>query len=68
MTPQEFKEARKALGLKQREMADILNVSQRTVRSWEQDNGIGQRPVNATTARVVEWLLNGFRPPQWPKD
>ena len=66
MTPQQFKEARQKLGLTQRELADILNSNPRTVRHWETDDDT--RPVNPIAERVLEWMLNGYRPPEWPKD
>jgi len=64
MTPQQFKEARQKLGLTQRELADILNSNPRTVRHWETDDDT--RPVNPIAERVLEWMLNGYRPPEWP--
>ena len=65
MEKQEFKEARKKLGLSQRALAIILNSNHRTVQRWE--DGEDSRPVNPIAARVLDWLLKGFRPPEWPK-
>lgn len=66
MKANEFKSARSSLGLSAAEMANILNVNPRTIRKWEIDDGT--RPPNATAVRVVEWMLAGYRPPQWPGD
>jgi len=62
MTPQKFKEARQTLGLTQQELAYILNSNPRTVRRWETDDDT--RPVNPVAQRVIEWMLDGYRPPQ----
>ena len=64
MTPAAFKAARNRLGLSAASLGAILNVNERTVRKWEQE---GQaRPPNAIACRVLEWMLEGYRPPQWP--
>ena len=65
MTPQQFKEARQKLGLTQSQLGHILNSNPRTVRKWETDDDT--RPVNPIAQRVIEWMLNGYRPPEWPK-
>ena len=62
MTPAQFKEARHALGLSVARLARILNVDPRTVRRWEADDGT--RPPNPIACRVMEWLAQGFTPPQ----
>lgn len=66
MTPGEFKEARQKLGLSLSEAARILDVDPRTIRKWEAEAGTNARPPNPTAARVMEWMLAGWRPPQWP--
>ena len=66
MTPTEFKEKRQSLGLSQRQLGEILNSDPRTVRRWETESD--PRPVNPIAARVLQWLLSGFRPPEWPSD
>ena len=62
MTPSQFKQARQSLGLSQSELAAILNTTDRTVRKWEND----ERGPNPIACRVVEWMQDGYRPPQWP--
>lgn len=67
MTPQEFKEARQKLGLTQSQLAQILDTAPQTIRKWEmsQDRSTA-RSVNPVAARVMEWMLEGFRPPGFP--
>jgi DNA-binding transcriptional regulator YiaG len=64
MTPDKFKEARLSLGLSARQLSIILNTNERTIRRWETDDGT--RPVNPIAIRVMQWMLNGYRPPEWP--
>jgi DNA-binding transcriptional regulator YiaG len=67
VTPQEFKEARRKLGLTLSELAAILNVDSRTIRRWEAEESVEtSRPPNPVAVRVMEWMLDGYRPPQWP--
>lgn len=62
-TPSGFKDARKALGLSIRDVAHIINSNEKTVRIWERSEGRGPNPV---AARIMIWLLDGYRPPEWP--
>lgn len=64
MTPTQFKEARNTLGLSQSQLGKILNTDPRTIRKWESEGD--PRPVNPIAARVMEWLLDGFRPNEYP--
>lgn len=64
MTPSQFKQARHELGLSASGLAGILGVDPRTIRKWEQEGTA--RPPNPIACRVVEWMLAGYRPPQWP--
>ncbi len=66
MPPAEFKKARHTLGLSLAELAHILSVDPRTIRKWEADHGNSARLPNPTGARVMEWMLGGFRPPEFP--
>jgi transcriptional regulator with XRE-family HTH domain len=68
MTPAEFKQARHALRLTIAQMATVLDVDPRTVRKWEALHGGSARPPNPVAARAVAWFLDGFRPPEWPKN
>jgi DNA-binding transcriptional regulator YiaG len=64
MTPSEFKQARVTLGLSHAKLGRILGTAPRTVRYWE--DASGTRPPNPIACRVMEWMLSGFRPPEWP--
>jgi DNA-binding transcriptional regulator YiaG len=64
MTPAEFRETRRKLGLSIAELGTILNTEPRTIRRWEGEEGA--RPPNPVAVRVLEWLLKGWRPPEWP--
>ena len=67
MTPEQFKSARRALGYSQKALAaewGMGNNAGRTVRRWESEGDA--RPVNPIAMRVVQWMLDGYRPPQWP--
>ena len=66
VTPAKFKEHRYDLALTQEELGHILNVNGRTIRKWETDDGT--RPVNPIAIRVMEWMIAGYRPPEFPKD
>jgi DNA-binding transcriptional regulator YiaG len=62
MTPDEFRRNRETLGLSQAQLADVFGVGKRTVGYWED----GSRPVNGVAVKMMEWLLTGDRPPQYP--
>ena len=62
MTPTQFKQARRSLGLSATQLGHILNSDPRTVRRGESEGDA--RPVNPI---VVQWILDGFRPPEWPQ-
>ncbi|MFH1806811.1 MAG: hypothetical protein ABID63_18175 [Pseudomonadota bacterium] len=64
MTPTEFKEARHTLGLSARQLGVILDTDPRTIRKWESIDD--PRPVNPIAGRVMEWMMAGFRPPEYP--
>ncbi len=65
MSPAEFKEARRKLGLSASQLGAILNTDPRTIRKWEDESGT--RPPNPIACRVIEWMLAGYRPPEWPE-
>lgn len=54
MTPTAFVAARKRLGLTQRALADLLEVSPFTVSRWERAGGVGEIP--ALVASVMAAL------------
>lgn len=58
MSPLEFRAARIALGLNQREMAEALRLSgEATIRSWES----GRRPVSGPASVAIELMLKHGR-------
>ncbi|MFE3836070.1 helix-turn-helix domain-containing protein [Pseudogemmobacter sonorensis] len=68
MTPAEFKEARRKLGLSQSQLGQILDTTPQTIRKWEMaEDRSTARSVNPVAARVMGWLLSGWRPPEWPR-
>jgi transcriptional regulator with XRE-family HTH domain len=63
MNGEEFREARKALGLTIGDTAAILGVSPDTIRRrWQLDKP-GPNPI---ACNVMRWMTDGFRPPEWP--
>lgn len=68
MTPDEFNEARRQLGLTVTEMADMLGVSHQHVRRFSiAPDKDSHRPVNSTTERLINAYLDGYRPADWPR-
>lgn len=68
MTPIEFKEARQSLGLSQSQLGLIINTNPTTIRKWEMpDTRSTARSVNPIAAQVMRWLVDGFRPPEFPE-
>lgn len=65
MSPAEFKSARNELGLSIRQAAHVFDVDISTLKRWEQADSASR--VNPTAARMMSWMLNGFRPPEWPE-
>jgi DNA-binding transcriptional regulator YiaG len=69
LTSEEFKAGRKALGLSVYELGHILNTTPDTVRKWEMpDHRNTARGPNPVAQRVLQWMLDGYRPPEWPSD
>ncbi len=67
MTSEEFKAGRKSLGLSVYQLGHILNTTPDTVRKWEMpDHRNTARDPNPVAQRVLQWLLAGYRPPEWP--
>ena len=59
MTADQFKEARRALGLSQSRLATVLGMGAdggRTIRRWEN----GERPPNPIACRALEWIAAGY--------
>lgn len=67
MTPEEFKAARQRLGLTQAQLGHVLNTAPQTIRKWEMPpQNSTARGVNPIAARVMRWMLDGWRPPEFP--
>lgn len=64
MTGAEFKAARERLGLTYSELGAILGgIRADTIRrKWEIDKP-GPSPM---ACQAVRWMLDGYRPPEWP--
>lgn len=68
MTSDEFKEARRKLGLSQTELGVILDTNPTTIRKWEASpERSTSRAPNPVAVQVMRWMLDGFRPPEWPE-
>ena len=65
MSPAQFRENRRRLGLTQAQLGRIIDTDPRTVRRWEDDTGL--RPPNPIACRVLDWMLHGWLPPEWPE-
>ena len=68
MSPDEFRQIQRQLGLTQRELAHILDTSDTTIRKWLADETASTaRGVNPIAAQVMRWMRDGhLRPPEWP--
>ena len=62
MTPEQFRQARRKLGLSQAQLGDLLDTAPRTIRKWE----TGERSPNPVAVQAMTWFLDGFRPYSWP--
>ena len=63
MTPAELRAAQEKLGLSQTQLARVLGIDPRSYRRLIK----GDRAVSGPIQRVVEALLAGWRPDNWPK-
>ena len=60
MTPAEFQQARKALGLTINALADAFSMNERTVRRWER----GDIPIPGTAVLAIRYLSGApYEPP-----
>ena len=64
----EIKEARRALGLTQRELGDMLDTDAQTIRRMEMDptRAITARTPAPRMVRLIQAYLDGYRPEDWP--
>jgi transcriptional regulator with XRE-family HTH domain len=69
MTPKQFKEARRKLGLSVSQMAKALGVSDMQIRRMQiaPDKG-SHREVQPTTEKLIRAYLDGYRPKDWPQE
>lgn len=58
MTPDEFKNWRKSVKLKQQDVADALGTTIRAVQMWE----AGDRPISRTVALACAAISAGLKP------
>ena len=66
MDSKQFKEARRKLGLSVAELGLILDTEPGTIRRWEADPGAARaRAPNPVAARVMKWMVSGFRPQEF---
>lgn len=68
MTAEQFRAARRRLGLSFRELARMLGVTVNQAKRLAADESYSShRPVMETTGRLIEAYLAGYRPPDWPR-
>ena len=65
MTPQEFKEARRSLGLTLDQLGGMLGYSGEHVKAQVHKMETGERPVRSVQARLMQCYLEGYRPDDW---
>lgn len=64
MIPADIRSARKALGLTQSEMAQMLGYANQ-VRVFEIEAGM--KTPGGAVIRLMRAYLDGYRPPDWPE-
>lgn len=69
MNHNDFRAAREAIGLTQVQLAKILDVTPRAISHWEADPDrvATSRKPDPTSVQVMKWMLDGFRPPEFPR-
>jgi transcriptional regulator with XRE-family HTH domain len=66
-TAEQFKTARKQLGLSVSQTAQMLETSRTHIRRMEiTPTKLTHRPVTETKQRLMQAYLDGYRPPDWP--
>lgn len=69
MTPHEFGEARRKLGLSCSQLARLLDTDAQTVRRYEMDEDAATaRKPAPRVVRLMRAYLAGYRPDDWPQD
>lgn len=68
MSPEEFRDAQRRLGLSDRDLAWVLGYDdEQHVRRLKAPVGASHhRPVKGYVARLMRAYLDGYRPPDWP--
>ncbi|MER9336021.1 hypothetical protein NKJ06_18860 [Mesorhizobium sp. M0293] len=66
MTPTKFRDIRKALGLTQAQLAEVLGYGH-AVRVAEFEGIAGKHPVPPLLDRLMRAYEAGYRPRNWPK-
>lgn len=66
MTPDELKAARKKLGLTLEQMAEMIGYLGTQRRQMQFDLETGRREIREPQRRLVEALLSGWRPKDFP--
>lgn len=66
MTPAQFSQARRKLGLSLDQMAVLLGYEGEQARSQVHHLETGRRDVRPAQRRLVEAYLAGYRPSDWP--
>lgn len=61
--PAAFRAARESLGLSVYQVGAIMHVDPETVQKWEAP---GARGAPAVAGEVMQWMIDGFRPPEFP--
>lgn len=67
MTPKQFADARKKLGLTLVQMAQMLGYEGEHLRQMGYDLESGRRPIREPQRRLIEAYLSGYRPKDWPR-
>jgi transcriptional regulator with XRE-family HTH domain len=68
VNPEQIREARIALGLSQRQLAELLDTDAQTVRRMEMDeNSATFRRPAPRMVKLIMAYLNGYRPHDWPE-
>lgn len=64
MTHDELRAAQEKLGLSQTQLARVLRIDARSYRRLI----AGDRAISGPVSRVIEALLDGWRPQDWPRE
>ena len=68
MTPDDLREARRALGLTQAQLAAMLDTDMQSVRRMEMaPERSTARPPPPRVVRLLRAYLDGYRPGDWPQ-